>query len=131
MLESTRRWPGFAAELSAATGLPLGYRTEGTLLVALTDDDLAEARAARRLYRRAGLPISRSPAAAARAGTVARPRVARRRLAPGDHQVDPRLLLDALRTAAAGRRARSPGVADPASRADEGDRRRRAAGRPR
>ena len=57
MLESMRRWPGFAAELAAATGMPLGYRTEGTLLVALTEDDLTEVRRLVDYYRRAGTPI--------------------------------------------------------------------------
>jgi len=42
MRESARRWPAFAAELAAATGLDVGYRTDGTLLVARTEDDLAE-----------------------------------------------------------------------------------------
>src|SRR3954452_24829636 len=30
-VRSSRLWPGFAQELSAVTGLDLGYRTEGTL----------------------------------------------------------------------------------------------------
>src|SRR3954469_25212249 len=42
MLDSMRRWPDFAARLQAASGIRVGYRTEGSLLVALTDDDLAE-----------------------------------------------------------------------------------------
>lgn len=31
--ESMRRWPGFAAELSSATGIDLAYRTHGTLRI--------------------------------------------------------------------------------------------------
>src|SRR6266540_3295249 len=42
MRESARRWPAFAAELREEAGLDVGYRPDGTLLVARTDDDLAE-----------------------------------------------------------------------------------------
>ena len=38
------QWPGFAREVEAASGLPIGYRNEGTLAVALTRDDAAELR---------------------------------------------------------------------------------------
>ncbi len=40
-LESARRWPAFAAELAAEVGRPIGYRTEGTLVVAADDGDRA------------------------------------------------------------------------------------------
>ncbi len=40
-LASARRWPGFASELSAAVGRPIGYRTTGTLVVAADDGDRA------------------------------------------------------------------------------------------
>jgi glycine oxidase len=43
MAESARRWPGFAAELAGETGVDLGYDDTGTLGVALTADDVAEA----------------------------------------------------------------------------------------
>ena len=39
--DSQARWPGFAAELKAATGIDVDLRTEGTLPVALTADDQA------------------------------------------------------------------------------------------
>src|SRR5690606_11711788 len=42
-------WPAFAAELASASGRDLGYRDEGTLVVARTADDL------RRLERSAAL----------------------------------------------------------------------------
>jgi glycine oxidase len=99
MLESMRRWPGFAAELSAATGLPLGYRTDGTLLVALTDDDLAEVRRLVDYYRRAGTPIEALGGRQLRElEPMLSPRVRGGARAAGDHQVDPRLLLAALRS---------------------------------
>src|SRR5690606_14418255 len=45
--ESLRRWPAFAAELAAASGVDVDYRTEGTLIVA---DDRDSAAALRRLF---------------------------------------------------------------------------------
>ncbi|MFG1871425.1 glycine oxidase ThiO [Micromonospora arborensis] len=101
LLASAARWPTFAAELTAATGADIGYRTEGTLLVGLTGDDLAEAGRLWAYQQGLGLPVTllrptelrdREPALA--------PRVRGGALAPTDHQVDPRLLLPALRTAA-------------------------------
>src|SRR5215475_10366690 len=38
-LESQRMWPDFASELELATGISVGYRNEGTIVVALTRDD--------------------------------------------------------------------------------------------
>ncbi|MBO0692138.1 MAG: FAD-dependent oxidoreductase, partial [Acidimicrobiaceae bacterium] len=38
-LESARRWPAFAAALSAAGGVDVGLRDEGTLAVAFDADD--------------------------------------------------------------------------------------------
>lgn len=101
LVESARRWPPFAAELAEATGADLGYRTEGTLMVGLTADDLAEARRLWAYQADLGLPVTplrptelrdREPALATRVRGGA--------LAATDHQVDPRLLVPALRTAA-------------------------------
>ncbi|MFC4146260.1 glycine oxidase ThiO [Micromonospora mangrovi] len=101
LTESAARWPGFAAELTAAAGRGFGHRTEGTLVVGLTGDDLAEARRLWAYQQGLGLPITplrpselrdREPALA--------PRVRGGAVAPGDHQVDPRRLVTALRTAA-------------------------------
>ncbi len=99
MLESMRRWPAFAAELGAATGMPLGHRTDGTLLVALTEDDLTEVRRLVDYYRRAGTPIE--PLGGRRLRELEpmlSPRIRGGARAAGDHQVDPRLLLAALRS---------------------------------
>jgi glycine oxidase len=99
MLESMRRWPAFAAALQERTGLPLGYRTEGTLLVALTDDDLAEINRLAGYYRRAGTPIEPLTGRRLRElEPLLSPRVRGGAFAPTDHQVDPRLVLRALRT---------------------------------
>lgn len=98
---SAARWPAFAAELAEAAGVELGYRTEGTLVVGLTGDDLAEARRLWSYQQGLGLPVSplrpselreREPALA--------PRVRGGAVAPTDHQVDPRRLVPALRAAA-------------------------------
>ncbi|MFG1677737.1 glycine oxidase ThiO [Micromonospora sp. NPDC049282] len=101
LVESAARWPGFAAELAEASGVDLGHRTEGTLVVGLTADDLAEAGRLWSYQRGLGLPITplrpsalrdREPALATRVRGGA--------VAPGDHQVDPRRLVAALRVAA-------------------------------
>ncbi|QLQ37851.1 glycine oxidase ThiO [Micromonospora robiginosa] len=101
LVESAARWPGFAAELAEASGVDPGYRTEGTLVVGLTADDLAEAGRLWSYQQGLGLPITplrpsalrdREPALATRVRGGA--------VAPGDHQVDPRRLVAALRVAA-------------------------------
>src|SRR5207237_4378268 len=43
-LESQRMWPDFAHELEAVSGISVGYRDEGTLVVALARDEAAEMR---------------------------------------------------------------------------------------
>src|SRR6201981_3450178 len=43
-LESQRMWPGFAREIEAATGISVDYRDEGTIVVALTRDDVEQLR---------------------------------------------------------------------------------------
>ncbi len=58
LTESAGRWPGFAAELTEATGTDIGYRTEGTLMVGLTADDLAEARRLWAYQQGLGLPVT-------------------------------------------------------------------------
>src|SRR5690349_6977390 len=48
------RWPGFAAELQAASGLDVGLRTEGTLAVAFDDTQAASLGTAYEGWRAAG-----------------------------------------------------------------------------
>ncbi|MGI5212017.1 glycine oxidase ThiO [Plantactinospora sp. CA-290183] len=101
LAESAARWPAFAAELAECTGLDLGYRTEGTLTVALTGDDLAEAERLWTYQRELGLPVTALRPAELRAREpLLAPRLRGGALAPGDHQVDPRRLVAALRVAA-------------------------------
>nr|MDT0661076.1 glycine oxidase ThiO [Micromonospora sp. DSM 115978] len=101
MLDSAARWPAFAAELTAATGHDIGYATDGTLVVALTADDLAEARRLIAYQMELNLPISRqTPAELREREPLLAPRVAGGGHAPDDHQVDPRKLTTALRAAA-------------------------------
>ena len=99
--ESQARWPAFAAELQAASGVDVELRQEGTLVVALTADD--QARIAHHLVfqQQLGLPLQWISAAETRrrephlagklAGAV---------WSPEDHQVDNRKLAAALRVAA-------------------------------
>lgn len=99
LVASAAQWPAFAADL-APHGDP-GYRTDGTLAVALTGDDLAEAGRLWSYQESLGLPVTRLGAAELRSREAAlHPRV-RAGALTGDHQADPRKLLAVLRAAAA------------------------------
>jgi glycine oxidase len=99
--ESQARWPAFAAELEQASGLDVGLRREGTLVVALTADDQARLNHQLVFQQALGLPLQWISAAETRrrephlagklAGAV---------FSPEDHQVDNRRLVAALRVAA-------------------------------
>ncbi|ASW53580.1 glycine oxidase ThiO [Plantactinospora sp. KBS50] len=103
LLDSAARWPAFAAELAVATGRDLGHRTEGTLIVALTADDAAEARRLWTYQRDLGLPLEPLlPGQLREREPALNPRVRAGAYAPGDHQVDPRRLVPALLDAALG-----------------------------
>jgi glycine oxidase len=96
LVAAVERWPAFAAELGE-----VGYEVTGTLLVALTADDRAEAARLWTYQESLGLPVRRLPVAALREREPAlHPRVRAGALAETDHQVDPRRLVPALRTAA-------------------------------
>src|SRR5262245_4500084 len=93
-------WPGFAAELEAATGIDVELRHEGTLVVALTADDQARLRHQLVFQKSLGLPLDwisavearrREPHLAGLAGAI---------FSPEDHQVDNRKLAQALLRAA-------------------------------
>jgi glycine oxidase len=96
-LDSLARYPAFAGELADATGLPTGFRECGTLSVAWDAADLAALRDLHAFGRTLGIEArlltgrelrELEPAlAAGLPGGL---------LAPGDHQVDPRLLHAAL-----------------------------------
>jgi glycine oxidase len=99
--ESQARWPAFAAELLALSGVDVELRPEGTLLVALTADDQARLTHQLVFQQRLGLPLQWISAAETRrrephlagklAGAV---------FSPEDTQVDNRKLVTALRLAA-------------------------------
>ncbi|MGH3682102.1 MAG: FAD-dependent oxidoreductase, partial [Natronosporangium sp.] len=99
LVASAAQWAGFAAELAPFGDV--GYRTDGTLVVALTADDHAEAARLWTYQESLGLPMTVLGAAALREREPAlHPRVRGGALA-GDYQADPRRLLAALRAACA------------------------------
>ena len=101
-LESARRWPSFVTELEAAAGIPVGYRQEGTLVVAVRDDDLRALDALVQFQRQLGLPVERLRSTDCRDLEPAlTPRIRGGALVAGDHQVDPRTLALALLRAGA------------------------------
>jgi glycine oxidase len=100
-LESQRLWPGFSRELEAAAGMSIGYRDEGTLVVALTRDDLEQLRHTFEFQTGLGLELGWLAAAEARRREPhLRPGIAGAVLSRNDHQVENRLLAEALAIAA-------------------------------
>ncbi|MGV9243953.1 glycine oxidase ThiO [Streptomyces sp. NPDC003710] len=99
-LESARRYPDFAAELTEATGRDLGYRRCGTLAVALDADDRAHLRELHALQQRSGLASEwLSGRECRRLEPMLAPGVRGGLKVDGDHQIDPRRLVAALLTA--------------------------------
>jgi glycine oxidase len=97
MVASAGLWPAFAKEL--ATFGDVGYRTDGTLVAALTTDDAAAAARLWRYQASLGLPVEELSAEQMReTEPVLHPRV-RRGARLGDHQADSRRLVAVLRTA--------------------------------
>ena len=100
-LASARRWPGFAAEVAAASGIDPGYRTAGTLTVARDLDDQAALAELHRFQQHHHLPVQRLTGSQIRQLEPAlSPRVRGGLCAPDDHQVDNRALVTALVRAA-------------------------------
>ena len=100
-LESQELWPRFAREVEAASGISIGYREEGTIVVALTRDDAEQLRFSYEFQRGLGLDIDwLSGAEARRREPHLRPGISGAVLSPKDHQVDNRLLGSALAEAA-------------------------------
>ncbi|MER6568632.1 glycine oxidase ThiO [Streptomyces sp. NPDC001093] len=96
-LESARRYPDFAAELTELTGHDLGYRRCGTLQVALDADDRAHLRELHALQRRCGLESEwLSGRECRRLEPMLAPGVRGGLRVDGDHQIDPRRLAAAL-----------------------------------
>ncbi|QTD97995.1 glycine oxidase ThiO [Streptomyces cyanogenus] len=99
-LESARRYPDFAAELTELTGHDLGYRRCGTLAVALDADDRAHLRELHGLQQRSGLASEwLSGRDCRRLEPMLAPGVRGGLRVDADHQIDPRRLAAALVTA--------------------------------
>ncbi len=124
LVRAARAWPRFATELEAAAGLPVGYRRDGTLLVAADPSDRAAVDDLLAYRHSLGLEASILSAAGCRAEeALLAPAVRGGALMPDDHQVDNRRLVDALGVAAgrAGVRA-VPSRATSLRRSQPGDR---------
>jgi len=100
-LLAAARYPSFVAELEERAGQPVGYRTTGTLAVALDPNDLVALRRLHDFQRSLGLPADVLTSRECRhLEPLLTPAVAGGMLASGDHQVDPRRLTAALLVAA-------------------------------
>jgi glycine oxidase len=98
---SLERFPGFVAEVQAATGIDVGFRTAGTLLVGFDADDVAALERLRTYQSELGLAVELLGAREARRREPAlspRPRGAL--AVTGDHSVDARALHTAISGAA-------------------------------
>jgi glycine oxidase len=99
--DSLARYPGFAAELSRATGIDVGLRTTGTVAVGFDADDMRALDALHAFQQELGLASDRLTARAVRdlePGLT--PRVRGGLHVPGDFSVDGRALHAALLAAA-------------------------------
>lgn len=99
-LESLRRYPAFAEELTEVTGQPAGFRRTGTLQIGYDPDDLAVIEETRALQERFGVAAQRMTARECREiEPMLAPSVSGGLFTPDDGSVDPRLLVTALLTA--------------------------------
>jgi glycine oxidase len=115
-LESARRWPAFAAELEASSGIAPALRRSGTLMLARDRDEAEELERELELRERLGLGVVRLRASEARALEPALGSRVRLALeARDDHSVDPRAMVAAL-TVAAARAGVAVRVATPVAR---------------
>jgi glycine oxidase len=99
-LRALERWPGVAEELREATGIDVGLRRTGTLVLA-RDADEAEALERELAFRvERGLEVERlCPSEARRREPALAPTLRRALDVPGDASVDPRRVLEALAAA--------------------------------
>ncbi|MHB1739590.1 MAG: glycine oxidase ThiO [Actinomycetes bacterium] len=101
-LASARAWPGFADELVSTSNRGIGYRTEGTLVVAGDADDGSEIDRLRSYQESLGLTVTALGSTECRQlEPMLSPGVHGGMLVAGDHQVDPRLMVQALLVVAA------------------------------
>ena len=120
-LASAARWPSFAAEVEEASGRPVGYTPWGTLAVARDADDNAALEDLYQFQLRNGLQVERLRSRECRQLEPGlHPGIRGGVLAPGDHQVDNRALVQALLAACerAGVRMVAGRVAELATRGD-------------
>jgi glycine oxidase len=97
---SQDRWPAFARELAEASGIDPEYRDQGTLVVALTRDDVAALRFNYDFQQSLGIPLEwLSGAEARRREPHLRPGTAAAVFSPNDHQVENRRLALGLKQA--------------------------------
>ena len=93
-------WPDFAAELERASGIEVGFRCEGTLMVALTRDDLEKLHTTHALHKRLGSDVVWLSAAEVLAREPhLNPRLSGGLFSAADGQVDNRLVAAALAAA--------------------------------
>jgi glycine oxidase len=99
-VRSAALWPDFAAELESLTGIDVGLRASGTLVVARDADEARELERQIALRAELGLRARRLlPSAARELEPALAPTVRLALHAPDDHSVDPRRALAALRRA--------------------------------
>jgi len=99
-LRGAARYPAFAAELAAASGLDPGLRERGTLVVARDRDEAEALDRLHALHRALELASERvRPSQARRLEPALAPSVRLALDVPGDHSIDPVALVEALRAA--------------------------------
>jgi glycine oxidase len=99
-MRSAAMWPSFAAELERDSGIEVGLRRTGTLVVARDEDEARELERQLAFREALGLRAVRLRASEAREHEPALAPTVRLALhAPDDHSVDPRSVVAALRAA--------------------------------
>ena len=98
--QSLARYPEWVDELETETEMPIGYRAEGTLIIGIQPDDSYQLKHAFTLYKDLGLNVEWLSGAEAREieGALS-PYVTAAIRCETDHQVDNRLMVQALQHA--------------------------------
>ena len=98
--ESLRRFPEFLDELKKDAGIEVPLDTRGTLIIGLDRDDKERLRRLHGFREHLGLPVEWLSGTAAREiEPLISPRASSAIWIPDDHQIDNRLLVEALKTA--------------------------------
>lgn len=96
-LAASAAWPEFAAELQVASGMAVGFRPDGTLLVAGDPSDRGAIDRTLAFHQAIGLPANRLGARSCReAEPMLAPGISGGADLPEDHQVDNRAVMAAL-----------------------------------